>query len=66
MIDENIFADMIKANIELHKAEPKEEYLYTCESCGELVEELVDTMGMLNGGIGSVCHQCIEDYDIGN
>jgi len=64
-MDDKIFENMFKITMGI-KDEPKEECLYTCESCGELVEELVDTMGMLNGGIGSVCHQCIEDYDIGN
>ena len=36
-----------------------------CE-CGALVfeDELTDTEGMINGGIGKVCEQCLEDRDI--
>ena len=66
MIDNDIFKNLIKASMEAPKEEPKEEYLYTCPQCGELVEELFDTEGLLNGGIGKVCEQCIEDLDIGN
>lgn len=64
-MDIDTFKNMYKTIMNI-KDEPKEECLYTCPQCGELVEELVDTEGMLNGGIGKVCHQCIEDYDIGN
>lgn len=64
-MDVDTFKNMFKTIMNI-KDEPKEEVLYTCESCGELVEELVDTEGMLNGSIGKVCHQCIEDLDIGN
>ncbi len=37
-----------------------------CPECGQLVfeDELIDTEGMVNGGIGKVCEQCIEDKDI--
>lgn len=41
----------------------KEEII--CPICGEETDELIDTEGMINGGIGEVCEQCIEDYDIG-
>jgi len=45
--------------------EVKEE-LKKCEVCGELVPEdyIIDTEGMINGGIGMVCEQCCEDGDI--
>lgn len=36
-----------------------------CEICGEETEELFDTTQMVNGGVGYVCEQCLEDYDIG-
>ena len=36
-----------------------------CEICGEKAEELIDTEGMINGGIGKVCEQCLEDGNIG-
>ncbi len=36
-----------------------------CPLCGQAVEELIDTEGMINGGIGECCQQCLEDYDIG-
>lgn len=38
-----------------------------CAICEELFEEdeLTDTTGMLNGGVGYVCEQCLEDNDIG-
>lgn len=37
-----------------------------CESCENwfLYDDLTDTEGMLNGGIGKVCEQCLEDNDI--
>lgn len=40
--------------------------LKKCSVCEEYFEEddLVNTEGMLNGGIGYVCEQCIEDGDI--
>ena len=41
------------------------EDVYECDICGEEVEELIDTEGMLNGGVGCVCAQCLEDNDIG-
>ena len=64
-MDIDTFKNMFKVSMGI-KEEPKEETLYTCPQCGELVEELIDTEGMLNGGIGYCCKQCIEDYDIGN
>lgn len=36
-----------------------------CPICGEETYELYDTEGMINGGIGEVCEQCLGDYDIG-
>lgn len=37
-----------------------------CDLCGcdALENELIDTEGMINGGVGCVCQQCLEDYDI--
>lgn len=35
-----------------------------CECCGEWVDGLTDTEGMINGGIGMVCDQCLENNDI--
>jgi hypothetical protein len=36
-----------------------------CPICGEETDELIDTEGMVHGGIGEVCEQCLENYDIG-
>jgi hypothetical protein len=36
-----------------------------CDICGESEEELIDTTGMINGDVGYVCYQCLEDNDIG-
>jgi len=36
-----------------------------CEICGIETDELYDTEGCINGGVGMVCEQCLEDYDIG-
>lgn len=38
-----------------------------CPICNELCPEddMIDTEGMVNGGIGEVCEQCLEDNDIG-
>lgn len=37
-----------------------------CEMCGQWfnLDELVDTEGMVNGGIGYCCDDCCEDGDI--
>lgn len=35
-----------------------------CAVCEEWFEELIDTEGVLNGGIGDCCSQCCEDADI--
>ena len=35
-----------------------------CECCGEWVDGLTDTEGMMNGSIGMVCDQCLENNDI--
>lgn len=37
-----------------------------CEICQGLYndDELIDTEGMVNGGVGKVCEQCLEDNDI--
>ena len=42
------------------------EELVLCESCQEYCkeDELHDTEGMINGGIGYVCEQCMENFDI--
>ena len=42
------------------------EELKQCEICHEWFneDELFDTEGMLNGGVGYVCEQCMEDCDI--
>ena len=42
------------------------EELVVCDGCGEWYreDELHDTEGRLNGGIGYVCEQCLEDFDI--
>ena len=32
-----------------------------CPNCGNETDELIDTEGMINRGIGEVCEQCIED-----
>jgi len=38
-----------------------------CNICKEWFEEdeLIDTEGMVNGSVGHVCEQCLEDCDIG-
>ena len=38
-----------------------------CDICGVEVEEdeLYDTEGCVNGGVGYVCEQCVEDCEIG-
>lgn len=38
-----------------------------CNICKEWFEEdeLIDTEGMINGSVGKVCEQCLEDNDIG-
>ena len=41
------------------------EEITICPLCGEETDELIDTEGMINGSIGEVCEQCLEDYDIG-
>lgn len=43
------------------------EELTKCSACHNWIkdDELEDTEGRLNGGIGRVCEQCIEDLDIG-
>lgn len=40
--------------------------LQVCDACGEFcqADELQDTEGAINGGIGYVCPQCIEDCEI--
>lgn len=39
--------------------------LEKCEMCGSynLSEDLRDTEGMVNGGIGNVCESCINDMN---
>lgn len=41
------------------------EEIVICPLCGEETDELIDTEGMINGSIGEVCEQCLENYDIG-
>ena len=41
------------------------EELKQCDLCGEWVEDLTDTYGMVNGSVGKVCDHCLENYDIG-
>lgn len=41
------------------------EELEQCNLCGEWFNELTDTEGLINGGVGYVCEQCLEDNDIG-
>lgn len=38
--------------------------LEQCDCCGNYFEELIDTEGMVNGGIGYLCEQCCKDGDI--
>lgn len=35
-----------------------------CPICGFDTDELIETDGMINGGIGECCLQCLEDYEI--
>ena len=44
----------------------KDEEKKTCSICQEefFEDELIDTEGMINGGVGMVCEQCLEDNDI--
>lgn len=37
--------------------------LYECDNCGEFDDELFDTEGKINGGIGYVCYQCLQDME---
>ena len=41
--------------------------LKPCDICDKLceIDDLFDTTQMINGGVGDVCEQCLEDYDIG-
>ena len=43
------------------------EELKTCDICGEYnrEEDLEDTEGAVNGGIGYLCPQCIQDCEVG-
>jgi hypothetical protein len=45
----------------------EERGLRKCHICNEWFEEddLNDTEGLVNGGLGYVCDQCMEDCDIG-
>lgn len=38
-----------------------------CDICGEIwhEEDLIDTEGMINGGCGICCPDCVENGDIG-
>lgn len=42
------------------------EEVVECDSCGEYYpqDDLYDTTGCINGGIGFICEQCWEDNDI--
>lgn len=37
-----------------------------CSICDEFFEKdsLIETEGLVNGGVGKVCEQCLEDNDI--
>lgn len=35
--------------------------MYKCEICEEICDDLIDTEGLPNGGVGFVCEQCFED-----
>ena len=43
------------------------EEMQECDYCGEfnLEEDLEDTEGRANGGIGYLCPQCIQDCEVG-
>ena len=57
---------MIKALAELLKVDVEDliSELVEC-SCGEMVEQkdMTDTEGMINGGVGSVCPDCLRDME---
>lgn len=40
------------------------EELLICPICNNETDELIDTEGMVHGGIGYSCEQCLEDLDI--
>lgn len=37
--------------------------LEECDCCGEFVKETYSTEGMINGGIGYVCENCLRDME---
>ena len=45
------------------KSDQKKE-LEQCDCCGNYFEELIDTEGMVNGGVGYLCEQGCKDGDI--
>jgi formylmethanofuran dehydrogenase subunit E len=54
--------------MDIKEKETEEEVIedvYACDICGEEVEELIDTEGMVNGGIGTICPDCAENGDVG-
>jgi hypothetical protein len=38
-----------------------ESHIENCDRCGEITNELFDTVGILNGGVGQVCETCWGD-----
>ena len=42
----------------------EEEETLICPICGNETDELFDTEGKINGGIGECCEQCLTDFDI--
>jgi hypothetical protein len=32
-----------------------------CPICGEVNHDFIDTSTMINGGVGAICMQCLED-----
>ena len=38
--------------------------LEQCDCCEEWFEELYDTEGLINGGIGFICEQCFKDNEV--
>lgn len=51
----------------LDKHNKQQEFKWKCDICGYIYEEeeLTDTEGMVNGSIGYLCEQCMEDNDVG-
>lgn len=65
----NLFPDRHKVDLEVcpNCGDDNIEEMMTCDCCGEWnkQDDLEDTEGRANGGVGYLCPQCIEDCDIG-